>query len=126
MFNTFKKILANQEITQADADKVSDFILRRWLTGDNRLIELSNTLNCLPAKTPNLLLLRAIAKALNGKIKFIKYIQPDKKDKVTEEDVNYIARFFNVSVTEANEYLEFLEMHYPEEIEVLKKICKGL
>lgn len=126
MFNTFKKVLANQPITTQDADKVSDFILRRWLTGDNRLIELANTLNCLPGKLDNLLVLRGIAYALNGKVKFIKYIQGTKQDKVQEEDVVLLAKFFRVSLQEALEYLEFLKMHYPEELQLIRKIGKEL
>ena len=129
MFTVFKKVLEQKEITPQDADKVSDFLLRRWLSGDNRLIELANTLNCLPAnpvKQSNLVILRGISKALKGQIKFIKFPSGAKKDSKDVEFQEMMSKFFKISPKEAIEYLDWMKMHCPEELETLKKICKDL
>lgn len=129
MFTVFKKVLEQKEITPQDADKVSDFLLRRWLSGDNRLIELANTLNCLPAnigKQSNLVILRGISKALRGQIKFIKFPSGAKKDSTDVEFQDTLSKFFKISPKESIEYLEWMKMHCPEELETLKKICKDL
>lgn len=129
MFTVFKKVLEQKEITPQDADKVSDFLLRRWLSGDNRLIELANTLNCLPAnigKQSNLVILRGISKALRGQIKFIKFPSGAKKDSTDVEFQEMMSKFFKISPKESIEYLEWMKNHCPEELETLKKICKDL
>lgn len=126
MFTVFKKVLEQKEITQQDADKVSDFILRRWLSGDNRLIELANTLNCLPGKQSNLNILRGISKALRGQIKFIKFPSGAKKDTKDVEFQDTLSKFFKISPKESIEYLEWMQQHCPDELETLKKICKDL
>lgn len=129
MFTVFKKVLEQKEITPQDADKVSDFLLRRWLSGDNRLIELANTLNCLPAnpvKQSNLVILRGISKALKGQIKFIKFPSGAKKDSKDVEYQEMMSKFFKISPKEAIEYLDWMRNHCPDELETLKKICKDL
>lgn len=129
MFTVFKKVLEQKEITPQDADKVSDFLLRRWLSGDNRLIELANTLNCLPAnigKQSNLVILRGISKALRGQIKFIKFPSGAKKDSTDVEFQDTLSKFFKISPKESIEYLEWMQQHCPDELETLKKICKDL
>lgn len=129
MFTVFKKVLEQKEITPQDADKVSDFLLRRWLSGDNRLIELANTLNCLPAnpvKQSNLVILRGISKALKGQIKFIKFPSGAKKDSKDVEYQEMMSKFFKISPKEAIEYLEWMKNHCPDELETLKKIYKDL
>nr|DAK98482.1 MAG TPA: clamp loader A subunit [Caudoviricetes sp.] len=129
MFTVFKKVLEQKEITPQDADKVSDFLLRRWLSGDNRLIELANTLNCLLAnigKQSNLVILRGISKALRGQIKFIKFPSGAKKDSTDVEFQDTLSKFFKISPKESIEYLEWMKMHCPDELETLKKICKDL
>lgn len=129
MFTVFKKVLEQKEITPQDADKVSDFLLRRWLSGDNRLIELANTLNCLPAnpvKQSNLVILRGISKALKGQIKFIKFPPGAKKDSKDVEYQEMMSKFFKISPKEAIEYLDWMRNHCPDELETLKKICKDL
>lgn len=129
MFTVFKKVLERKEITPQDADKVSDFLLRRWLSGDNRLIELANTLNCLPAnpvKQSNLVILRGISKALKGQIKFIKFPSGAKKDSKDVEYQEMMSKFFKISPKESIEYLEWMKNHCPDELETLKKICKDL
>ena len=127
MFTVFKKVLEQKEITQQDADKVSDFLLRRWLSGDTRLIELANTLNCLPkTDVSNLTILKAISKALGGRIKFIKFPSGAKQDKIKIEHQEMISKFFKVSSKEAIEYLEWFNKHCPGELETLKHICRDL
>lgn len=129
MFTVFKKVLEQKEITPQDADKVSDFLLRRWLSGDNRLIELANALNCLPAnpvKQSNLVILRGISKALKGQIKFIKFPSGAKKDSKDVEYQEMMSKFFKISPKEAIEYLDWMKNHCPDELETLKKICKDL
>lgn len=129
MFTVFKKVLEQKEITPQDADKVSDFLLRRWLSGDNRLIELSNTLNCLPAnpvKQSNLVILRGISKALRGQIKFIKFPSGAKKDSKDVEYQEMMSKFFKISPKESVEYLDWMKNHCPDELETLKKICRDL
>lgn len=129
MFTVFKKVLEQKEITPQDADKVSDFLLRRWLSGDNRLIELANTLNCLPAnpvKQSNQVILRGISKALKGQIKFIKFPSGAKKDSKDVEYQEMMSKFFKISPKESIEYLEWMKNHCPDELETLKKICKDL
>lgn len=126
MFNVFKKILSQQPLTQQDADKVPEFLLCRWLSGDTRLIDLANTINCLPTKMSTLQIITAISKALKGQIKFIKYPSSPKSEKDDQRSIEYIAKFFKVSVTEAGEYLEWMKAHCPEEIETLGKICKEI
>lgn len=126
MFNVFKKVLENKSISVEESKKVNDFILRRWMSGDNRLIGLANTLNCLAIKVDMHTLLVSISKALNGQIKFIKFPQKPKENIITEENTEIVARFFQVSFQEAREYLEWMQDHCPEEIKTLKTICKDL
>ena len=129
MFTVFKKVLEQKEITPQDADKVSDFLLRRWLSGDNRLIELANTLNCLPAnvgKQSNLTILRGISKALKGQIKFIRFPSGTKKDSNDVEYQEMMSKFFKISPKESVEYLEWMKNHCPGELETLKVICRDL
>lgn len=125
MFDTLKKVLENKPFTEQEASKVSEYIMRRWLSGDNRLIGLANTLNISP-KMDNYLVLKAIAAALNGKIKFIKFPSSSKNSSTEPENLEMFSRFFMVSMEEAQEYLHWLQQHCPDEIEQVKKICKEL
>lgn len=124
MFSVLKDVLEGKTITKEGAKKVNDFILRRWLSGDNRLIDLANTLNCTVSKIDSYLVLIAIQKALRGQIKFIKFPSKPKESNVTDENIAMVAKFFEISSQEAQEYLEWMEMHCPQELEYLKKICR--
>lgn len=126
MFTVLKKVLENKTIQREDANKVNEFILRRWLSGETRLIELANLLNMSPGKMDMFTVLTGIQKALNGKIKFIKFPSKPKEDITNDENVSMVSKFFEVSQQEAHEYLEWMGAHCPEEIEILKKICKDL
>lgn len=126
MFNTLKKVLENKTFTESEANKVPDFLLRRWLTGDNRLIDLACTLNTITIPVSNYTVLKAIAYALRGQIKFIKFPSNAKQTTEEIEGVANIAKFFKVSENEAKEYLVWMQNHCPDEIETLKVICKDL
>lgn len=121
MFNTFKKILSGQTIQESDADKVSQFILLRWLSGDPRLLPLAITLNqC--NNLDNLALCQAIQSFLKGKVNYIKYPTSKKKDKEILRDAQLFAMYFEVGLTEAKEYLEWCKRNCPGEIKALREI----
>lgn len=126
MFKVLKKVLTNETISRTEAEKVSDFLLRRWLSGDNRLIELSNTLNLLPGKQDNYLILLGIQKALKGQIKFIKFPSKSKDQVNLEEYSDMLCQFFRISPQESLEYLTFFKQHCPDELETIKQICRDL
>lgn len=126
MFGVFKKVLEQKTITNEDAKKVSDFLLRRWLSGDNRLIMLANSLNLNQGKLNTKSVLIGIQKSLKGQVKFIKFPSGAKNKDSNNPDIGIIMQFFNVSETEALEYLQWFENHCPEELKTLKEICKGL
>lgn len=125
MFNVFKKILLNQPVTVEESKKVSDFVLLRWLTGDPRLIGLASSLNQVKKLPDSHILCNAMAKALNGQVKFIKYPSVKKLDTLKREHIEYISRYFEVGDAEANEYYEWMKNHCPDELKILKQMYKG-
>lgn len=125
MFNTFKKILTSQTIQPSDADKVSQFILLRWISGDARLLPLANAINtCGPLTVDNLTLCQSIQSFLNGKVSFIKYPSSKKKDQQAEKECELIARYFEVGLGEAKEYYDWCKLKCPKELDTLRKIYK--
>ena len=105
MFNVFKKVLTGDSITQEDADKVSDFIFLRWLSGNENLIELANALNEMK-NTPEILKLKMVQSLIKGKIRYIPYPKTQKGSE--DKDIKYIMEFYNISRPKAQLYGEFI------------------
>lgn len=123
MFKVFQKILDGSTISETESKKVSEFILLRWLSSDARLTSLAAALNCTNTKiiSPHSLVL-ALQHALKGKIKFIKFPKKLQETSENREMVKEISEFFNISLAESREFLDWCNKHCPDEIETLKKI----
>lgn len=125
MFDVFKKILTNQTISKAESEKVSQFLLLRWISGDQRLAPLANALNSngnLPCD--NLTLCNAIQSFLGGKVSYIKYPSSKKKDEKNEKLIECFSRYFSVSLQEAKEYYDWCLRNCPNEIKEMERLYK--
>lgn len=106
MFNVFKKILNNSEITEEDVNKISDFVFCRWLSGNPNLIGLSNLFNQY-SNIPLDLKVKIVQNIVGGKVRYIPYPKGAKETEV--KDLDYISEFFNISREKAQMYAEFIE-----------------
>lgn len=104
MFNVFKKILKNQELTQEDLGKISPFVMCRWLQGNPGSLQIAQFLN-MYYKIPIDVQVRVIQSILGGKVRYIQYIKGSKTD---DSDLEVISRFFNISRDKALMYSEFI------------------
>lgn len=104
MFNVFKKILKNQELTQEDLDKISPFVMCRWLQGNPGSLQIAQFLN-MYYKIPIDVQVKVIQSILGGKVRYIQYIKGSKTD---DSDLEVISRFFNISRDKALMYSEFI------------------
>ena len=104
MFNVFKKILKNQELTQEDLDKISPFVMCRWLQGNPGSLQIAQFLN-MYYKIPVAVQVKVIQSILGGKVRYIQYIKGSKTD---DSDLEVISRFFNISRDKALMYSEFI------------------
>lgn len=104
MFNVFKKILKNQELTQEDLDKISPFVMCRWLQGNPGSLQIAQFLN-MYYKIPVDAQVKVIQSILGGKVRYIQYIKGSKTD---DSDLEIISRFFNISRDKALMYSEFI------------------
>lgn len=106
MFNVFKKILNNSEITEEDINKISDFVFCRWLSGNPNLIGLSNLFNQY-SNIPLDLKVKIVQNIVGGKVRYISYPKGAKETEV--KDLDYISEFFNISREKAQMYAEFID-----------------
>lgn len=106
MFNVFKKILNNSEITEEDVNKISDFVFCRWLSGNPNLIGLSNLFNQY-SNIPLDLKVKIVQNIVGGKVRYIPYPKGAKETEV--KDLDYISEFFNISKEKAQMYAEFID-----------------
>lgn len=106
MFNVFKKILNNSEITEEDINKISDFVFCRWLSGNPNLIGLSNLFNQY-SNIPIELKVKIVQNIVGGKVRYIPYPKGAKETEV--KDLEYISEFFNISREKAQMYAEFID-----------------
>lgn len=106
MFNVFKKILNNSEITEEDINKISDFVFCRWLSGNPNLIGLSNLFNQY-SNIPLDLKVKIVQNIVGGKVRYIPYPKGAKETEV--KDLEYISEFFNISREKAQMYAEFID-----------------
>lgn len=106
MFNVFKKILNNSEITEEDINKISDFVFCRWLSGNPNLIGLSNLFNQY-SNIPLDLKVKIVQNIVGGKVRYIPYPKGAKETEV--KDLEYLSEFFNISKEKAQMYAEFID-----------------
>lgn len=106
MFNVFKKILNNSEITEEDINKISDFVFCRWLSGNPNLIGLSNLFNQY-SNIPIELKVKIVQNLVGGKVRYIPYPKGAKETEV--KDLEYLSEFFNISREKAQMYAEFID-----------------
>lgn len=106
MFNVFKKILNNSEITEEDINKISDFVFCRWLSGNPNLIGLSNLFNQY-SNIPLDLKVKIVQNIVGGKVRYIPYPKGAKETEV--KDLEYLSEFFNISREKAQMYAEFID-----------------
>lgn len=107
MFKVFNKIIKEKTpLTEEEYQKISPFILNRYLSGNRIglvLADIFNTYPNIPMKN-RVDLIREVVK--NEKIKYIKYPKINKeKDKYIEN----ISLYYNVNYELAKEYYEVME-----------------
>lgn len=114
------------KLSEADKKAFSPFIINLWLSMSTDYLELVNelqkyTIGLLKPEYVYKLYLDLLPKR---KI-FIKYIKGKAEEKYNSELVNLIAGHYNVSKSEATEYIEILDQHRPEQlVEVIKMYGK--
>lgn len=105
MFQVFNKILKSREpLTEDESKKVNSWMFCKFLASDPRTIQVANVYNLysfIPLNTQ----IQTFRDFNANRIQFIKYI-PSKT--YTDENIKTIARHFNVSYSNASEYMEFL------------------
>ena len=87
MFNAFKKILNLEDLTQEDLDKISPFLMLRWLEGNPGCLQIAQ---------------------------FIKFI---KGNKIESKELDLISKYFKISLDKALLYSEFLSKEDIKSIE---------
>jgi len=119
MFNVFKKILQNKDLTQEDLDKISPFIMCRWLQGNPGTLQIAQFFNMYP-KIPLDVQVKVLQEVTKGKLKFIPYI---KGSKIDSSDIELISKYFKISFEKAQMYSEFIT---PEDFKQIKQELKSL
>lgn len=113
MFNAFKKILNLEDLTQEDLDKISPFLMLRWLEGNPGCLQIAQFLNVYH-KIPLEAQIEFIKSITQGRIKYIKFI---KGNKVESKELDLISKYFKISLDKALLYSEFLSKEDIKSIE---------
>jgi len=131
IFDFLKNLTVNktpwESYTDAERKAFSPFMIQRWLSMNMDTIELVNflqrhTLTELSAREVYKLYLDVLPK---GQLYF-KYIKGSKSDKYTPELLALFSQYYQISKTEASEYVEMLFVENPSEIEeILAKYGKN-
>lgn len=117
-FDAFKTILSGPELSSNDQGKINSYLLLRWLSGDNRIIQAQNVINRyydIPVEAQY----KFFRNMLHGKVKFIKY--PKGINSKTSDDVLLIQEHYKVSLEKAEEMFELISK---EELKELKGIYR--
>lgn len=99
MFNTFKKILKKEEVTDEDLAKVSDWILMQWLSGDRVGVQFAQIFNTYPQMP-----LRAKIELLLTGLPKIGYIKYPKREKEDDRIIDMLIKHFQINRKTAHEY----------------------
>lgn len=115
-FDAFGSILKGKELPEHDKEKINSYLMLRWLSGDARTIQMSNTFNRWYSVPVNLQY-DILRNSLLNKLKFIKY--PKGAKEASSDSLELIKRHYNVSTEKAQEMAELISK---EELKELKEI----
>lgn len=106
MFKTMTGVLdLKKNPSDEEIKKIQSFIFCRWLSGNQFTIQAANMINqyaCIPIENQY----KMIKTAFGGKIKFIPYPKSLKGD--DSKNIEYLSKYFKISIREAKMYLEFI------------------
>lgn len=105
IFQIMSKALKNDNVTNDELKTVSPFLMCRWLAGDFRTVFVANFFNVHP-DIPVQAMFKSVQAAFAGRIKYIPY--PKGLSSVTEKDVEYLSKFYNIRHDLAKEYLKYI------------------
>ena len=106
MFTVFKKVLNPKSVfSDEDIKKVSDFVFCRWLACNANTMQIAQMFN-LYSNIPVEVKLKCAQNIINGRIRYIPYIKSEKE--IKDEDINTLSEYFNISISKAKMYAEFI------------------
>lgn len=125
MFKTFASVLTNNRAAEDDISKMSPFLFRRYLSNHPKTIAASNFLNVnfeIPIEAAYDFIQQSL-KANNIKIGYIPYLKSTKENTI---NANYLSEYYNVSLNEAKDYLEYISNEQMLEIKEIIELKRSL
>lgn len=118
MFQVFQNCIQGKDSSKEDIRKISTYIFCKYLASNSRTIQIANFLNAY-YKLPPEVQYDFVKNALNGKIKFIKYLN-NQTEKIPK-DVEYLMKYYKISSEVAKTYLNEIE---PSELNRIRLLYK--
>ena len=118
MFQVFQNCIQGKDSSKEDIKKISTYIFCKYLASNSRTIPIANFLN-IYYKLPPEVQYNFVKRTLNGKIKFIKYLN-NQTEKIPK-DVEYLMKYYKISSKVAKTYLDELE---PSELNRIRLLYK--
>lgn len=104
LFECLKTIISGKKADISDIEKINPYVLCRWLSGDPRSIMIANALNA-NADIPVERQYEFAKYLLAHKIKYLRYYS---NTKLEGEDLENIAKYYNISLEKAQEYASLI------------------
>ena len=118
MFQVFQNCIQGKDSSKEDIKKISPYIFCKYLASNSRTIQIANFLNAY-YKLPSEVQYNFVKRTLNGKIKFIKYLN-NQTEKIPK-DVEYLMKYYKISSEVAKTYLDEIE---PQELNRIRLLYK--
>lgn len=115
-YEVMTSILKSYNPTYAEKMTINSFFMCRYLSNNPQSVFVGNMINRYYNEIPLDKQYDIAKQLLKGKIKFI---QPQKKEKLDSKLLENISRFYNVNLECAIEYLELMETEQIEEFKTL-------
>jgi hypothetical protein len=118
MFQVFQNCIQGKDSSKEDIKKISTYIFCKYLASNSRTIQIANFLNVY-YKLPSEVQYNFVKRTLNGRIKFIKYLN-NQTEKIPK-DVEYLMKYYKISSEVAKTYLDEIE---PSELNRIRLLYK--
>lgn len=115
-YEVMTSILKSYNPTYAEKMTINSFFMCRYLSNNPQSVFVGNMINRYYNQIPLDKQYDVAKQLLKGKIKFI---QPQKKEKLDNKLLENISRFYNINLETAIEYLELMETEQIEEFKTL-------
>ena len=118
IFKTFQNCISGKDSSESEIKEIPAYVFCKYLGSNYKTIQIANFLNVY-YKLPPEVQYDFVKRTLNGKIKFIKYLN-SQTEKIPK-DVEYLMKYYKISSEVAKTYLDEIE---PSELNRIRLLYK--